>query len=213
MKNLIPILLLLALPATLFSQTKFGFRIGTGLSADKWEYTGIAPDLETKSVVVYSAYASLEKRVLPFFSVRPEIGVLQRGHKIQFDFENENRDGFVDSPSQQIGKRTMAALNVGFKFAVPDIVKTPYLIAGVRGDILLNSVEFYSGYDDASRTEEATPIDYNKATFGAYIIAGYQFAKFLFVEAEYDPFMSNAYTNDNVKLKQSYFGLSVGVSF
>lgn len=190
----------------------YGLNIGASYSNQLWDYKRINvenPGEEYKPGLLI--FLSAEKKLNKIFSIRPEIGYIQKG------FKDNTELRFSDGTSAGANNGNLVlhdlALNVGLKFTPFNIKWTPYALIGLCGDYMLS-------YKDVVIIEENTGLEFrmyepvvdkfNKATLGGLLGIGFEINDLLYFEIEYNPAITSNLNDDGLEIKDNCWGAKFG---
>jgi hypothetical protein len=216
------------------AQTSFGIHAGAIAADMKETYDGEA-DFNGKSRISFRAGVHANLPLSSSFSIMPQLNFVSKGTKID---ESETIDlfgntysytakghikmNFLELPVHFVYNQKMAGGNTFFIGAGPSF---SYGLSGEgKIDVTENdngTIDQFSeqrdikfdGKDNATTNDEYA--HYKAFEFGVGIIAGYQFGKSVFVNAQFNQGLSNINPDktDKGETKTMYIGLGVGFYF
>lgn len=217
MRNKICFILFLLLTSQIVSAQvldKYGVNAGASYSNQIWQspsmrdFTGRGTGFK----IGFAAFLSGEKKMGKLFSIRPEIGYIQKGYK------NTSELYFTDGTGAGVKGQNLIlhnlAINLGLKFSPLKTKFSPYLLAGLRGD-------YRFAYTDIIVTEPATGLTFGldkytmenskKANLGAWFGIGLTYNQILYWEVEFNPSITNSYQDSFTMIKDICWGAKMGV--
>lgn len=208
----IVILLLTASAANAQLLDKYGLSIGTSYARQNWDYKLVSfnPNFDFKFGM--AAFLFAEKNLSSVFSLKTELGYIQKGFAVHEKFRNEWGELNTDVDENTVLRN--AELKLGLKIQAFPGKHSPYALAGLYGD-------YQFSYKAASFVDPSNNIEYkinepvlkafNKATMGAFAGAGVELNKQVYIELVYSPALSNAYNDESLKVKDRTIELKLGV--
>lgn len=209
---IITFLLLLTKYATAQLVDKYGFNLGLTYSNQLWDYKLISVDNPNKDYKPgLAVFLSAEKKISKVFSIRPEIGYIQKG------FKNNIEMTFTDGTSAGVDKKNVIfhdlGLNVGLKITPFDFKIVPYALLGFRCDYLLS-------YKDIEFEEQGSGLkfnmyksnieEFNKINLGGLIGIGFELNDLTYIEFEYNPSITKSYSSKALDIRDNCWGAKVG---
>jgi hypothetical protein len=196
---------------------KYGLNIGATYSNQLWSFIlGPEGNVNQDYKLGYSVFFSIEKQLSHVFSIRPEVGYIQKGFKNIHELYVEG--GSVPKPAGVDKKNVVfhdVSLNIGLKITPFTFQWNPYTVFGLRTDYMLYYKDI-KYYDPGSRREYGmykSEIDeYNKANLGGLISIGLEYKNLIYLEFEYNPSLTNSYKTPIVKIKDNCWGIRIGLN-
>lgn len=191
---------------------KYGFNIGLSYSNQLRDYKLISvdnPNMDYK--LGLAVFLSAEKKISKVFSIRPEIGYIQKG------FKNNVEMIFSDGTSAGVNKENVIfynlGLNVGLKITPFDFKIVPYALLGFRCDYMLSykDIEFEEQGSGLIFNMYKSEIDkFNKLNLGGLIGIGFELNDLTYMEFEYNPSITKSYKSKGLDIRDNCWGLKVG---
>lgn len=193
---------------------KYGLNIGMSYSNQLWNYKLISignQDKYYKSGL--SIFLSAEKKINRIFSIRPEIGYIQKGFKNNLDII------IIDGTSRKVYKQNVIlhdfCTNIGLKITPFKKTWTPYAIIGLRGDYMFS-------YKDVIIIEQASGLifnmykndidKFNKANLGGLICIGLEYKNSTYFEIEFNPTITNSFNSAELEIRDICWGIKIGLN-
>jgi len=191
---------------------KYGFNIGMTYSNQFWDYKLISIDNPNKDYKLgLAVFLSAEKKISKVFSLRPEIGYIQKGFKNNVEMTSS------DGTSAGVNKKNVIfhdlGLNFGLKITPFDFKVVPYAILGFRCD-------YMTSYKDIVFEEQGSGLkfnmykseidNFNKLNLGGLIGIGFEFNDLTYIEFEYNPSITKSYGSTGLDIKDNCWGIKVG---
>ncbi len=191
---------------------KYGFNIGMTYSNQFWDYKLISIDNPNKDYKLgLAVFLSAEKKISKVFSIRPEIGYIQKG------FKNNVEMTFSDGTSAGVNKENVIfhdmGLNVGLKITPFDFKVVPYALLGFRCDYMTSykDIVFEEQYSGLKFNMYKSEIDkFNKLNLGGLIGVGFEFNDLTYIEFEYNPSITKSYGSTGLDIRDNCLGIKVG---
>lgn len=199
---------------------KYGLKVGMGLSNQLIEYEIFGEERSSwkDDNLGFNIYINAEKKLSNSLTLRPELGYIQKGFKDEITFTDVN--------GQETGKYKdnvilhNVSLNLGLKIIPFEYTFNPYLIAGFRGDYLIDYKDFK--IDNQSEGIYKFQIEeYNNFVLSGLIGLGVEYKKLLYLEMEFNPAITKNINRSNdsaadeallpTTVKDGYFGFAIGV--
>jgi hypothetical protein len=192
----------------------FGLKTGPGLSNLYWKYNRDEfSDLSgwRDNKIGFSGQVFAEKSMFKYFSLRAAAGYIQKGFKNDIKFTIENGEELkVKKPDVLLHQ---LSFDISLKINLMQKDFTPYILAGLRGDYLLDYrtviIDFYG--NDLEVDKELYD-DFKKFTLDGVFGAGITFRNIMFLEMEYNPGITNNFKSEMIAIRGNYFGLTAGMN-
>jgi hypothetical protein len=189
----------------------YGIRSGISISNQHWTYTNI-PGGWSDNITGLIVLLNAEKQLNKYFSLRPELGYIQKGFKSSHIFSAYGEEFYRSNIKVKLHD---LSLNIGMKISFFDTKFKPYIIVGLHGDYMLG----YNCYDD-TKYVDLSLADYfdneiskfNKFTLSGIIGIGCVYNEFIYFDLEYNPALTNNLKDENLKVKSRYFGITLGIN-
>lgn len=196
---------------------KYGLNIGATYSNQLWSFLiGPEDDFSQDYKLGYSVFFSMEKQLSHVFSIRPEIGYIQKGfkniHEVYLD------GGSIPKPAGVDRKNVLfhdVSLNIGLKITPFTLHWNPYAVFGLRTDYML----FYRDIkyvDQGARREygmyKSYIDEFNNPNLGGLISIGLEYKNLIYLEVEYNPSLTNSYKSRIFKIKDNCWGIRIGLN-
>lgn len=193
---------------------KYGLRIGGGFSNHYWDYKNeVLSDLSSwmENKIGLSIYLNAEKELTNYLSIRPEIGYLQKGFKDDIIITTVEGDE-IDTVNTGVILHNLSA-NIGLKLSPFDFLIRPYLIAGIRGDYMIDYKDFEIEFQGETYGLYKSVIDdFNKFTLSGLIGIGFEYSDLLYLDIEFYPAITKNLDYTGLSIKDRYFGLTIGLN-
>jgi len=191
---------------------KYGFNIGMTYSNQIWNYKLMPMDDSNKDYKLgLAVLLSAEKDISKVFSIRPEIGYIQKG------FKNNIELLWSDGTSSEVDKENVIfhdlGLNVGLKITPFNFKNIPYALLGFRCDYMLSYKDIIFEEPGSGRKNNMykSEIDkFNKFNVGGLIGIGYEFNDLSYIEFEYNPSITKSYTSNGLDISDNCWEIKVG---
>lgn len=152
-----------------------------------------------------------EKKLGNIFSVRPELGYIQKGYKEDITM--------VDVQGKTLGTDVSKftfnnlSLDMSVKFSPFKTKLKPYLLLGLRGSYLLSCKAVNLDYQGVKTRLSTKAFDvYNNVNLGGLIGMGVIYRNLYLIEMEYNPGITKIYESPNMLIKERYFSLTLGIN-
>jgi hypothetical protein len=193
---------------------KFGFNIGVSYSNLLWDYKLISIDNSNKDYKIgFSAFLSAEKKISKMFSIRPEIGYIQKG------FKNNIEMNFGDGTSAGVDKENVVfhdlGLNIGLKITPVDLKFKPYALLGLRSDYMLSykDIVFEEPGSGLEFNMYKSEIDnFNKLNLGGLIAIGLEINDLAYLEIAYNPSITSSVNNKALRISDNCWEIKMGLN-
>jgi len=190
----------------------YGFNLGLSYSTQFWSFKLLSMEMNKDYKPGFAVFFSAEKKISKVFSIRPEIGYIQKGFKN--NVEVHSSDGIPLGVDKKNVIFHDLGLNVGLKITPFDFKIVPYALLGFRCDYML-------AYKDILFEEEGSglifnmyqsDIDcFNKTNLGGLIGIGFEINDLTYIEFEYNPSITQSYRSANgLNTKDNCWGAKVG---
>lgn len=191
---------------------KYGFNLGLSYSNQLWDYKIISIDNPNKDYKPgLAVFLSAEKKISKVFSIRPEIGYIQKGFKNNVEMISS------DGTSAGVDKENVIfhdlGLNIGLKITPFDFKIVPYALLGFRYDYMLSykDIVFEEQGSGLKFNMYKSEIDkFNKSNFGGLIGIGFEFNDLTYIEFEYNPSITKSYGSTGLDIRDNCWGIKVG---
>jgi hypothetical protein len=184
----------------------WGVKAGYTSAHQTLEYVQFTQEVKRRPGINMGAYA--EWFNLPVFSVITQVEYDQRGMQIDVVHTENNP---TQAQSVTLDNRVdYLSVPVFVKFTLPGAVLSPYVIAGPRFDVLLSSKSddgFYTAVYDGFKKSSMG------ASVGAGIVLDFPLLVGFLAEARYNFDLSDAFSNQSLKVRNDSFDLWFGVAF
>ncbi len=188
-----------------------GIKVGAGISNQYWDYqklhyTDLSGWKENKTG--FAIYFNAEKEILPYLSIRPEIGYNQKGFKDDTDYA----DDIVNVENDKV---TIHNLSFDVAAKVYPFKKDfyPYVLAGLKGDYQLSFKDVEYEFIGITYNPYTSVIeDYNKFVLSGILGAGICVKDALYLEFEYNPAFTKNLNTDTYVIHDKYFLISLGIN-
>jgi hypothetical protein len=192
----------------------FGMRIGMGLSNQYWSY-------ENDQFSELSAwkdpmpglmvYLNAEKDLNNYFSIRPEIGYIQKGFIDDVEFTDMNGEP-IGTDKQSVILHDLS-FDLATKIKPLQNAERLYLLAGFRGDFMLGYKDFEIDVQgETYGVYEQLLNDFNTFTLSGIIGIGVEIKSIAYIEFEYNPAITNNFKSDLITVRNRYFGITTGLN-
>jgi hypothetical protein len=213
-KSILVLLVFLSLAFNVSSQftiDKYGVKLGVGFSSQLWD-DKISSFVSTRKdyKAGISALISAEKQLNEFFSVRSELGYVQKGFKNDLDIA-------MDSSTLKVKGLNVTyhnvAFNLGMKLIPFKATVVPYVVIGLRTDYMLSfkdivTTEPNSGAEISVYKNEIDK--FHAINLSGIVAFGLEYKNMLYIEYEYCPFTTNSYNDASLKIRDLYRSISIG---
>jgi hypothetical protein len=193
---------------------KYGLRIGGGYSNQYWEYKNdMFSDLSNwkENKLGLSFYLNAEKELTNFLSIRPEIGYIQKGFVDDIVFTTAEGEE-INTTNKNVIFHNLSG-NIGFKIRPIDFIIKPYLIAGLRGDYMIDYKDVEVEVQGVKYELNKSVIDdFNKFTLSGLIGIGFEYKDFLYLDFEFNPAITKNLDETGLSIKDRYFGMTIGLN-
>ena len=192
----------------------YGFRTGTGLSSQYFEFKDARLDdlsewKENKLGFVF--YVNAEKKLNKYFSIRPEIGYIQKGYKYDVSFITQDLEE-INIINENIILHNLS-VNISGKITPIQSKVKPYLILGLRCDYLFDYKGIEVEYQGSTHEfGENTLEEYDKFVLSGLLGLGVEFNNTFYFDIEYNPAITKNLDNSILSVKDSYVGVTVGMN-
>jgi hypothetical protein len=193
---------------------KYGIRIGGGFSNQYWEYKNdMFSDLSDwkDNKLSLSVYLNAEKELTDFLSIRPEIGYLQKGYIDDIVFTTAEGEE-INTTNKDVIFHNLSG-NIGLKICPLDFAIKPYLIAGLRGDYMIDykdvEVEFQG---EKYELNKDIIEDFNKFTLSGLIGIGFEYQDLFYLDIEFNPAITKNFDDTGLSIKDRYVGVTIGLN-
>jgi hypothetical protein len=191
---------------------KYGINIGASYSDQFWDYKLISIDNPNKDYKIgFLAFLSAEKKISKMFSIRSEIGYIQKGFKNNVEMTSS------DGTSAGVNKENVIfhdlAANIGLKITPFDLKFSPYMLIGLSADYMIS-------YKDIIFEEQGSGLKFNmyqseiekfkKLNLGGLIGIGFELNDLIYLEIEYNPSITNSYSSKGLDIKDNCWGIKIG---
>jgi hypothetical protein len=207
---LISLMVVFAIPGYCQFIDKYGIKSGIGITSEYWKRKMPDPLPSDWRIDKIGPICQifLEKHIGKMISLRPELGYIQRGFTDESNFFDENEEYIPIKNKHVVFHYISTDLEI---FMAPFHSQIrPYFIGGIRGDYLIGFRDIVF-YDKAIETYNSYG-DYKKFTFGVVLGIGITCCGILSLEFEYNPFITNNYSDDFLETKDRLFGITLAVS-
>ena len=192
----------------------YGLRIGAGFSNQYWDYKNeMFSDLSSwkKDKLSLSIYLNAEKKLNNFLSIRPEIGYIQKGFNDDIIFTTAEGEQ-IDTDIKDVILHNLSG-NIGLKISPVDFIVKPYLIAGIRGDYMIDYKDFEVEVQGVKYgLYKSTIDDFNKFTLSGLIGIGLDYKSLVYIDFEFNPAFTKNLDDTGISIKDRYYGLSIGLN-
>jgi len=188
--------------------TGLGVKTGASFTNQKFDYLQASLNMDTNSRTGMDIGIFAELLPLPMLKLVPEVHYIQKGM-----IEEQIR---TDDSGQPLGtlehnnQVDYLSIPVLAKITIPNLILSPYLIAGPRLDIML-------GYDSEFIDGDLIYDEFETYDLGADIGIGLETNLMLPVhflaEIRYSPSLSNSYKTEFLEIKNQALELLVGIKF
>jgi len=218
MTKLIPVIIrisaLLILTGTGYSQIAdhYGIRFGAGSANQYWDYDK-HPNLSDwkKDNVGFVVYLNAEKEINKYFSLKPEIGYIQKGFWDEIHLTDINGE-VIETVSDNVILHNLS-MGLVLKIQGFDMNINPYIFTGFRVDYLISYKDFQIEYQGSKYGVFKELIDkYNKFVVSGLIGLGCEIGKIIYVDIEYNPAITKNYDDNGLTVNNRYMGLTLGVN-
>ncbi len=196
---------------------KYGLNIGATYSNQLWSIKyGPEGDFNQDYKLGYSVFLSIEKQLSHVFSIRSEVGYIQKGFKNKYEVYLPG--GSLPIPAGVDKKNVLfhdVGLNIGLKITPFTLQWNPYAVFGLRTDYMLsyNDIKYVDPGSGREYSMYKSDIDeYNKANLGGLISIGLEYKNLIYLELEYNPSLTNSYKSPEVKKKDNCWGIRIGLN-
>ena len=185
--------------------------MGASYSNQLWDYKMITINNTNKDFKIgFTAFLTAEKRINKIFSIRPEIGYIQKGFKNNYDLVFPSGNAGVDK--KNVIFHNLAA-DLGLKITPFDLKFVPYFLVGLRGDYMFS-------YKDIVAVEQGSGFKFNmyksqidefkKFNLGGLIGLGYEFNETVYMEIEYNPSFTSSFNDTGLQIKDNCWDIKLG---
>jgi hypothetical protein len=190
----------------------YGVRVGAGLSDQYWDYKKFSELSDWKDdKLAVAVYLNAEKHLNKYFSLRPEIGYIQKGFAEDIKLTN-NEGEELRTVSDNLNLHNLS-FNLALKIRAFNTKIKPYLIAGLRLDYLVSYKNFrievqgkkYGIYKDILN-------DFNKFSLSGLVGIGCEFDELMYLDFEINPAITKNLDNDAIAITDRYIGLTLGIN-
>jgi outer membrane protein with beta-barrel domain len=190
---------------------KYGLRTGIGISNLKFTQNPTTADWANDKIG-YAIFLNAEKKISRYFSIRPELGYLQKGSELTHTLNSNGIELYKYSDQVTLHNLSLGA---GLKISSVNTKFKLYAIAGIRAEYYfdygittdneyLNSI--YSEYSESLLS------DFNKVTLTILTAFGLEYDDKIYLEMEYNPSITNNLKNSTLKIRSRYYGITLGVN-
>lgn len=188
---------------------KFGFSAGYTHSKLEWRLNPRVKGMSKPFLSGMSIMAFGEKNLNKTFGIRSQFGYMSQGYG-SIDY-----DRFAAAPSYPMGnvegfRFHQLALDMGLKANLLKGQWKPYVIAGFRGNFTMayQTLNPYEGNDETYRPIQS--FDFKRFISTAVLGLGLELNNAFFIEAEYNPAISDAIIHSYFTGRTSSIGVKVG---
>ena len=216
MKKVVIIGIILSISVFVNAQVidNYGFRVGLGLSSQYFEYKDAGlEDLSGRkeNKLGFAFYVNAEKKINKYFSIRPEIGYIQKGYKDDISFITQDPED-IDVINDKVKLNNLSA-DFSVKITPLETKIKPYIIIGMRGDYLFD----YKGIEAECHgftieVGEITLKEYDKFVLSGLLGFGVEFNDSFYLDIEYNPAITKNLDSSFLSVKDSYVGVTVGMN-
>ncbi len=193
---------------------KYGLNIGTSYFNQLWNYKLITVDNSNKDYKLgMSAFFSAEKKINRLFSIRPEIGYIQKGFKNNLNFT------LADGTSAGSTKGNVIfndlGLNIGLKTTPFSSKFNPYVLLGIRGNYMFS-------YKDVIFEEKGSGLkfnmyksqidEFNKFNLDGLIGIGLEINDLTYLEFEYNPAILSSFNDSGLEIMDNGWIFKLGIN-
>lgn len=211
--SIIAIFLIFTQYATAQLVDKYGINIGLSYSKQLWDYKKIAMSNDIDYKPGLAVFLSAEKKINKTFSLRPEIGYIQKGFKNKTElYFNDGTSG--GGKNKNIIFHNLAA-NLGLKITPFTYRIAPYALFGIRYGYMI-------AYKDIVVEEPVSGLkfnmykdiveDFNKSNVGGLIAVGVELKNLTYLEFSYNPTLTKSYNNSLREVKDICWELKIGLN-
>ncbi len=192
----------------------YGFRIGGGYSNQKWDYKdeifSDVPDWKDNKLGL-CVYLNGEKKISKLSAIRMEIGYIQKGFSDEMTKTDEN--GILLKKIDDDVVLHDLSVDLGLKITPFEYKLNPYFIIGIRSDYLMGYDDFMININGQDQGVYGIVIDkFDKLTLGGLFGIGFEYNELWNLDFEFNPAFTNNYDTSLLTIKDSYFGMTVGVN-
>jgi hypothetical protein len=207
---LITLMVVCSMPVYCQFINNYGIKSGIGITSQYWKRkmpdplpSGWRIDKIGPICQIY-----LEKYIGKTISLRPELGYIQRGFTDESNFYDENEE-YIPIKNNHV---VFHYISTDLEIVLTPIHRQikPYLIGGIRSDYLIGFRDIVF-YDKTIGTYNSYG-DYKKITFGVVLGIGVTCCNILSFEFEYNPSITNNFSDDFLDTKARLFGITMAVS-
>jgi opacity protein-like surface antigen len=197
-----------------FSQfiSNYGLNFGATYSGQLWWPKNSQVEIPaTDYKFGYLIFLSTEKNLNKIFSIRPEIGYIQKGFKnlVELHFP----DGSLGNTRNKNVTFHNMALNLGFKFSPFKVKFSPYAILGIHIDYMFAykdiSVE-ESGSGQTYNMYKSQIDNFNKWNLGLMSIIGLQYKGQIYLEFEFNQSQTDKYKSSTLRISDECWSFKLG---
>jgi len=199
-----------------FSQfiSNFGLNVGANYSGQLWFPQNPQVKIPATGYKFgYLIFLSTEKNINKIFSIRPEIGYIQKGFKnlVELHFP----DGSLGNTRNKNVIFHNMALNLGFKVSPFKVKFSPYAILGIHIDYMFAYKDILveeSGSGQAYNMYKTQIDDFNKLNLGLMSIIGLQYNGQIYLEFEYNQSLTDKYKSSTLRISDECWSLKLGLN-
>jgi hypothetical protein len=192
---------------------RYGINIGASYSTQIWDYKSVPIDLDTEYKAGLMAFIQAEKDLGNIFSLRTELGYIQKGFRHEFQWMSE--DGtFIEMDNNNVVLYDLA-LNLGLKVKPYEFDFSPYLFIGFRGDYLISYKDIVIEEPESGlklNMFESAIEEFNKFNIGGLLGVGLEIKELFYFELEFNPNLTKNFDGDFLTIKDNCWGAKLGLN-
>lgn len=192
---------------------RFGINIGVPYATQVWTHKNGNFHHDIGYKIGFMSFLRVEKDLSSRFTLRTELGYVQKGFKNKLEFTDSNGESLGVKNDDVILHEL--AFNLGLKIRPFENFSLPYLHAGLQSEYLIAYKDItvnVSGSEMEFGFYESTLSDLNEFNVGVLAGLGINLNERFYFEIEYNPNITKSFESDNLEIRDMAWGAKIGVN-